>query len=39
LAWSPLGGPETFEAVERGYVIAPPDVALWAAPAPATSSA
>ena len=28
LAWHPLGGPETFEAVER-YVIAPADVALW----------
>ena len=30
LAWHPLGGPETFEAVELGYVIAPADVALWA---------
>jgi MOSC domain-containing protein YiiM len=29
LAWSPLGGPETFAAVELGYVIAPADVALW----------
>jgi len=29
LAWSPLVGPETFEAVEAGYVIAPADVALW----------
>jgi hypothetical protein len=29
LAWSPLGGPETFEAVEAGYVIAPTDPALW----------
>jgi hypothetical protein len=29
LAWNPLGGPETFDAVERGYVIAPADVALW----------
>ena len=29
LAWNPLGGPETFEAVELGYVIAPADVALW----------
>lgn len=34
LAWSPLGGPETFEAVQQGYLIAPADVALWA-PAPA----
>jgi hypothetical protein len=30
LAWHPLGGPETFDAVELGYVIAPADVALWA---------
>lgn len=30
LAWNPLGGPETFDAVELGYVIAPADVALWA---------
>jgi MOSC domain len=29
LAWHPLGGPEPFEAVEHGYVIAPADVALW----------
>jgi hypothetical protein len=29
LAWHPLGGPETFEAVERGYAVAPADVALW----------
>jgi hypothetical protein len=29
LAWSPLGGPETFDAVEAGYLIAPADVALW----------
>jgi hypothetical protein len=29
LAWSPLGGPETFEAVDVGYAIAPADVALW----------
>ena len=33
IAWSPLGGPEAFEAVERGYLIAPADVALWAPPA------
>jgi len=40
LAWKPLGGPEPFESVRRGYVIAPYDVALWAAPtaeAPRTS--
>lgn len=29
LAWNPLGGPERFEAVRQGYVIAPADVALW----------
>jgi MOSC domain-containing protein YiiM len=29
LAWHPLGGPETFDAVEAGYVVAPADVALW----------
>jgi hypothetical protein len=29
LAWSPLGGTETFDAVEAGYLIAPADVALW----------
>jgi MOSC domain-containing protein YiiM len=32
LAWKPLGGPETFDTVERGFVIAPADVALWSAP-------
>jgi MOSC domain-containing protein YiiM len=31
LAWHPLEGPETFDAVELGYVIGPADVALWAA--------
>lgn len=30
LVWHPLDGPETFDAVELGYVIAPADVALWA---------
>jgi hypothetical protein len=29
LAWSPLGGPETFDAVDAGYLIAPADVTLW----------
>jgi MOSC domain-containing protein YiiM len=33
IAWQPLEGPETFAAVEHGYVVAPADVALWA-PAP-----
>jgi MOSC domain-containing protein YiiM len=32
IAWSPLGGPESFEAVEVGYLIAPADVALWTPP-------
>src|SRR4051794_10497922 len=36
LAWSPMGGRERFDAVERGYLIAPADVALWSrAPAAA----
>jgi hypothetical protein len=30
VAWNPLGGPEAFEAVRLGYLIAPADVALWA---------
>jgi MOSC domain-containing protein YiiM len=30
VAWHPLGGPETLEAVEMGYVVAPADVSLWA---------
>src|SRR5919109_920486 len=29
VAWKPADGPETFDAVEAGYVIAPADVALW----------
>ena len=29
VAWKPTDGPETFDAVEAGYVIAPADVALW----------
>jgi hypothetical protein len=36
LAWSPSGGPEAFEAVQLGYLIAPADVALWA-PSSATA--
>ena len=35
VAWNPLGGDELFAAVEHGYVIAPADVALWSAGAPA----
>jgi len=30
IAWHPLGGPEAFDSVEAGYVLAPADVALWA---------
>jgi hypothetical protein len=30
IAWHPLDGPETFDAVQRGFLIAPADVALWA---------
>ena len=33
IAWDPLDTDEPFEAVERGYVIAPADVALWGSPA------
>jgi hypothetical protein len=29
IAWKPLDGPETFDAVRAGYAIAPADVALW----------
>src|SRR3954447_6118412 len=32
IAWSPLGGSETFDAIERGYLVAPADVALWGPP-------
>ena len=37
VAWSPTGGPETFDAVQLGYMIAPADVALWARPSAAGS--
>jgi MOSC domain-containing protein YiiM len=30
VAWHPADGPETFAAVEVGFVVAPADVALWA---------
>jgi MOSC domain-containing protein YiiM len=36
IAWNPLSGPETFDAVQAGYLIAPADVALWA-PSPAAA--
>jgi MOSC domain-containing protein YiiM len=29
LAWNPLAGTETFDAVHTGFVVAPADVALW----------
>ena len=29
IAWNPLGGPETFADLERGYLVAVADVALW----------
>jgi len=29
IAWHPLGGPETFADLERGYLVAAADVALW----------
>jgi MOSC domain-containing protein YiiM len=29
IAWKPLDGRETFDAVQAGYAIAPADVALW----------
>ena len=37
LAWSPMGGPETFDAVRLGFMIAPADVALWAPSSAAAS--
>lgn len=29
VAWHPFGGPETFDDLEGGYIVAPADVALW----------
>jgi MOSC domain-containing protein YiiM len=37
LAWSPMAGPEAFDAVQLGYMIAPADVALWAPSSAAAS--
>src|SRR4051794_28660004 len=40
IAWHPLGGPEGFDALEAGYLVAPADVALWTPgerPAPQTA--
>jgi MOSC domain-containing protein YiiM len=36
LVWKPLDGPETFDAVREGYLVAPADAALWA-PRPSAS--
>jgi hypothetical protein len=33
VAWNPLGTDEPFETVQRGFVIAPADVAIWDSPA------
>jgi MOSC domain-containing protein YiiM len=38
IAWKPFDGPETFDAVQAGYVIAPADVALWSSSRPAPPS-
>jgi MOSC domain-containing protein YiiM len=32
VAWNPEDGPESFDAIQAGYVIAPADIALWASP-------
>jgi MOSC domain len=37
IAWNPLGGGESFEEVETGYLIAPSDVTLWQAHTPAVT--
>jgi hypothetical protein len=29
VAWKPLDGPESFDALQAGFVIAPADIALW----------
>ncbi len=39
IAWKPLDGPETFDAVQAGYAIAPADVALWSPSSVAAPSA
>jgi MOSC domain-containing protein YiiM len=38
IAWKPFEGPETFDAVHTGYVVAPTDVALWRPLRPAARS-
>ena len=30
IAWNPLGGGESFDSVQQGFMVAPADVALWA---------
>jgi MOSC domain-containing protein YiiM len=37
IAWNPLGSDERFDEVVTGYLIAPADVALWAAEPPTTT--
>lgn len=32
IAWHPLDGPETFDAIDAGYLVAPADIALWSQP-------
>jgi len=34
LAWKPLGGPETFDSVRQGFMVAPADPVLWAPTSP-----
>jgi MOSC domain-containing protein YiiM len=38
IAWKPFDGPETFDAVQAGYAVAPADVALWTPSTAAASS-
>lgn len=38
IAWRPLDGPETFDAVKAGYAVAPADIALWRPSGPAARS-
>lgn len=38
IAWKPVDGPETFDDVRDGYVVAPADVALWTVSRPSARS-
>jgi MOSC domain-containing protein YiiM len=38
IAWKPFDGPETFDAVRAGYVVAPADVVLWSPSPPGAPS-